>query len=174
MKNILAIPGSLRPGSSNHTVLRFLGTLIAPEITYMLYDGLALIPPFDPAADGDTPPEQVVGLRNLIDAADAIIVCTPEYAFGVPGQLKNALDWTVSSGSFSGKPTALITASTSGEYAHAALITTLGALDARLSDQTLLLISFIRSKINTEGKITDKDSIERLTAVVNALTETGG
>src|SRR3569833_418612 len=97
---IFAIPGSLRAGSSNHAILTFLGKLAPVNTAYIIYDGLADIPAFDPGLDNDDPPKTVAELRNQLAKADAIIICTPEYAYGVPGALKNALDWMVSSGSF--------------------------------------------------------------------------
>lgn len=171
-KSIFAISGSLRSGSSNHNILRFLKKISPAEVNFFIYDSLAEIPPFDPGNDHESPPEPVSSFRSSISHADAIIICTPEYAYGVPGQLKNALDWTVSSGSFSGKPTALITASTGGENAHAALIKTLGAIDADLQENVTLLISFIRSKMDGAGNIIDEETAESLKAVFNALLET--
>ncbi len=169
IKKVLAISGSLRTGSSNHNILRFLGEMAPENVEYTIYDGLAQIPPFDPGNDNESPPDAVAEFRRLIEQADAIIICTPEYAFGVPGQFKNALDWTVSSCSFTGKPTALITASTGGENAHAALLKILGAIDAILSDETTLLISFIRSKMDADGNVADADTAASVKAVFNAL-----
>ena len=63
--------------------------------------------------------------------ADGVIICTPEYAHGVPGSLKNAIDWTVGTGEFSGKPTMLITASTDGKNGHKALLETLKVIEAK-------------------------------------------
>src|SRR3569833_2059023 len=160
MKNIFAISGSLRAGSSNHTILQYLCGSMTDDINYAIYDGLANIPAFDPGLDNDNPPAAVTDLRQKIAEADAIIICTPEYAYGVPGALKNALDWTVSSGSLSGKPLALITASTGGENAHEAMIKILGALDAKLSPETTLLISFVRTKIDATGNVADDIAIK--------------
>ena len=107
----------------------------------------------------------------MLATADGVIICTPEYAFGVPGSLKNALDWTVGSGSFEGKPLALITASTGGQYAHGALQLILkNALGAHLSDDTSLLISFIRTKLDSTGAITDTATKEKLTGCFETLT----
>jgi len=162
MKNILAISGSLREGSSNHNILEMLDQMMPSEMKSTIYDGLRDIPAFDPGIDNDNPPATVSDLRYLISHADGIIICTPEYAFGVPGALKNALDWTVSSGSFSGKPTALITASTGGKNAHEAMIKILGAIDAKLSPETMLLIQFVRSKMDSTGNIIDPDTFQKL------------
>jgi len=170
-KNIFAISGSLRAGSSNHNILNFLKKLAPVDVNISIYDGLATIPPFDPGNDNDTPPQPVIEFRELIVNADGVIICTPEYAYGIPGQLKNALDWTVSSGSFTAKKTALITASTGGENAHAALLKVLGAIDASLSDDTTLLISFIRSKMSADGHITDAATEKSLKSVFDALVK---
>lgn len=170
-KQIFAISGSLRSGSSNHNILNYLKSLAPQDVSFNIYDGLATIPPFDPGNDNDAPPESVMKFRNLIADADGIIICTPEYAFGIPGQLKNALDWTVSSGSFSGKSTALITASTGGENAHTALLKVLGAIDASLADDTTLLISYIRSKMDATGNITDAETVENIKLVLSNLVK---
>jgi len=169
MKTILAISGSLRSGSSNHNILNYIKSRTPADVNFYIYDDLAAIPPFDPGNDNDTPPEPVSKFRNLLADSDGIIICTPEYAFGIPGQLKNALDWTVSSGSFSGKKTALITASSQGENAHEAMIKVLGAIDASLSGETTLLISFIRSKIESDGNITDPETEQKIAFVFNSL-----
>jgi len=162
MKRILAISGSLRQGSSNHAILKYLGSLVQSDIEYIIYDDLANVPAFDPGLDNEKPPSSVSRLRRLLTEADGVIICTPEYAFGVPGSLKNMLDWLVSSSSLVNKPVALITASLAGEYAHASLLLTLGALTAKLSDETNLLIQFVRSKVAADGTITDIDAIEKL------------
>jgi NAD(P)H-dependent FMN reductase len=170
MKSILAISGSLREGSSNHNVLQLLGKMMPDRINYIIYDGIRNIPAFDPGIDNDNSPAPVADLREQLTQADGIIICTPEYAFGVPGALKNALDWTVSSGSFSGKPTALITASTGGENAHEAMIKILGAIDAKISPNTTLLIQFVRSKMDSSGIITDPDTSQNLKTLIEAFT----
>ncbi|WEA02259.1 NADPH-dependent FMN reductase [Mucilaginibacter sp. SJ] len=156
--NIFAISGSLRTGSSNHNILKFLGRLIPADINYSIYDRLADIPPFDPGLDHEYPPESASELRSLMKDTSGIIICTPEYAFGVPGQLKNMLDWMVSSGSLVDKPVALVTASSVGSHAHEALLLTLRALSAKVTAGATLLIPFIRSKIDVNGNITDEQT----------------
>jgi len=153
-KNIFAISGSLRSGSSNHNILRFLGGLMPADVDYTIYEDLAQIPPFDPGLDNEHPPQTVIDFRNKIANADIVIICTPEYAFGVPGQLKNALDWTVSSSTLVDKQVVLITASSVGDSAHASLLKTLGALSANVIAD--LLVPFIRAKIDSDGQIMDE------------------
>jgi len=88
----------------------------------------------------------------------------------VPGSLKNALDWTVSSGSLLDKSLALITAAAGGENAHAALLLILGALSANVLNSTQL-IPFIRSKMDGEGNITDVETTEKLKELFEALVD---
>jgi len=166
-KNIFAISGSLRTGSSNHNILRFLGGLMPADVNYTIYEDLAQIPPFDPGLDNEHPPQAIVDFRNKIANANIVIICTPEYAFGVPGQLKNALDWTVSSSTFVDKQVALITASSVGDSAHASLLKTLGALNSNVIAD--LLVPFIRAKIDSSGHIIDNDLKADLGVVLDIL-----
>ena len=168
-KNILAISGSLRASSSNHAILRTLKEMIPTDTNYNIYNGISEIPAFDPGLDNGTPPSAVTAFRKQLAEADGIIICTPEYAYGVPGALKNALDWTVSSASFSGKPIALITASTGGENAHEALIKILGAIDAKFTPKTTQLIQFVRSKMDIDGNVTDLTTAENLKILANVF-----
>lgn len=151
MPTILALSGSLRADSSNQTLLRVLAEVAPSHVRVQVYEGLAHLPPFSPGPD-DEPPATVSDLRRQLADADGVLICTPEYAFGIPGALKNALDWTVGSGEFYGKPVALITASSLGEKAHQALQWVFEALGANVV--VTLLVANVRTKVNAEG-ITD-------------------
>jgi len=110
----------------------------------------------------------------LITEADGVFFCIPEYAFGVPGALKNALDWTVSTTAFSEKPVALITAASQGEKAHAALLQTLTALGTKINEDVTLLISFIRSKLNEKNEIKDIPTLNAIKTIVDSFIQTIG
>ena len=142
---IIAIPGSLRANSSSMAVLRFIQGLLEGVVQYEIFSGLGAIAHFDDSID---PPAEVKDFRSLIRAADGVLICSPEYAFGVPGTLKNAIDWTVSSGEFVGKPVALITAATNGVHAHASLLLTLGAISTVVPEGCALHLPFIRAKMD--------------------------
>lgn len=152
---ILAICGSVRPRSSNLSILQKLGTMLPAGVTYTIYQGIDTLPHFNPDHDNDNPGETFNQFRSLIQQADAVIICSPEYAFGVPGVLKNALDWTVFSGSFNTKPTTVITASSVGNNAHASLLLTFKALGAVIPPNGEILIPFVRTKVSEQGEITD-------------------
>ena len=168
-KTILAISGSLRDGSSNTQLLKLFGTWMPPHIDYSFYDGIASLPHFIPMAEDEALPETVQELHEQLNTSDAIIICTPEYAFGVPGSLKNLLDWTVATGNLVDKQVAVVTASSSGSYAHPSLLTTLGALSAKIVDGGTLLVPFIRAKMDAAGNITDEATEKDLRFVIANL-----
>ena len=174
MKNVLAISGSLRTESTNLKIIEFVARLAAQRLRFNLYEGLSQIPAFNPDLDGEgaTPPLEVADFRRQIKEADGVLIRTPEYVFGVPGALKNAIDWTVSSGSFINKPTALITASSLGEKAHESLLLTLETLEARIGESSALLVSHARTKINSAREVTDTATVERLKSLCESLLET--
>ncbi len=164
---ILAISGSLRNNSSNHKVINTIATMMPESIDFIIYNNLGNLPHFN----DDDSYEIIHEWRRLIKEADGVLICTPEYAFGVPGSLKNALDWTVSSGEFYDKPVALITASSSGDKAHTALLHTLTALTAKMTDSTKLLIPFIRSKFNEKGQVSDVSMLGEIKKLINSLIQ---
>lgn len=166
---ILALCGSLRPNSSNHSIIRYLAATAPAGVECILYEGIESLPHFNPALDVEDAIEAVKQLREAISQADGVLVCTPEYAFGVPGSLKNALDWTVSSGSLNGKPAAIVTASSSGEKAHPALLQIFTALGARVAGGAALLVPYIRTKINNQGELTNEATRQALLGVMEAL-----
>lgn len=165
---ILAISGSTRAHSSNHQLIGIIAAGNAEAIDMIHYTGLCQLPHFNPDLDNETPPPTVIAFRDQLRAADGVLICTPEYAMGVPGTLKNALDWTVSSMGFSKKPVALITASSAGEQAHASLIKTLLVIESDLPESSRLHIPFIKAKLK-EGRITDEETAKQVRAVAESL-----
>jgi NAD(P)H-dependent FMN reductase len=128
---ILAISGSLRRGSSN-TALVGAAALLAPDaVDVSIYRELAQLPPFNPDLDGDAS-DTVIRFRAQLRACDAVLISSPEYAHGVPGVLKNALDWVVGSGELLDKPVAVINASGRATHAWTSLRETLTVMSARV------------------------------------------
>ncbi len=137
---LLAISGSLRAVSSNASALRAAALVAPAEVEVAAYAGLADLPAFNPDLDTDEPPEAVRALRRRIGECDGLLICSPEYAHGVPGALKNALDWLVSSLEFSGTPVALINASPRSVHADAQLREILTTMDARLVESASITL----------------------------------
>lgn len=166
---ILGISGSLRSNSSASAVLNVVAGLVPEYVEFRIYNGLADIPAFN---DSNEIPEIVEAFINLLSESDGVFFVIPEYAFGVPGALKNALDWTVSSSTaFPGKPVALITAATGGDKAHAAFLLTLKAISAKILGGATLLLSFIRSKLNEKNEIKDPATLGQVRTVINSLID---
>jgi len=163
---ILAVSGSLRASSSNARILAQMAKWEAAAVEFIIYEGLGNLPAFD---DTEQTPIAVSEWRKQLQEADAVLICTPEYAFGVPGALKNALDWTVGSGELVNKPLALITASTGGEKAHAAFLQIFTALSAKIPEGGSLLISYVRSKLNAAGEISDAATLAAAQGVLAKL-----
>jgi chromate reductase, NAD(P)H dehydrogenase (quinone) len=166
MVKILAIPGSLRENSSSNQILKAFIELSPPDVSVEIYDGVGRLPHFN---DAEKPSDEVIAFRAKISNADAVLICTPEYAFGIPGSLKNALDWTVASGEFVEKRVGLITASSQGEKGHAALLLVLQALSSNVVEDATLIISFVRSKLNGDGSLKDPKVADDLKSVITHL-----
>lgn len=143
--------------------------MIPADVDVEVYNGIGSLPHFNDAGEA---PESVNEFRMKIKKADAVLICTPEYAFGIPGSLKNALDWTVGSGEFIDKPVGLVTASSQGEKGHAALLLVLGAISAKVIAEATLLISFVRARLDDKGNVKDVSTVDNLTKVINALLRT--
>jgi len=137
-----------------------------------LFDGLDALPHFSPERDTDPPLPPVAHFRNAIAQADAVLISTPEYAFGIPGVLKNALDWTVSTVLMNHKPVGVMSASpgyAGGERAMASLLPTLQALDTRIPEGGALVVSSVKSKLALDGTITDVPTDVALRTLVAGL-----
>jgi NAD(P)H-dependent FMN reductase len=117
---LLAISGSLREASINSAFCRVVARLAPPSFQVAVFRGLGDLPLFNPDLEAAAP-TAVAQLRAAVDQADALIVASPEYAHGIPGAMKNALDWLVSFEGAVGKPVALANTSPRAHHAQEAL-----------------------------------------------------
>jgi NAD(P)H-dependent FMN reductase len=140
---IAAISGSLRAGSSNTAVLRAAARLAPAGVEVISFEGIAGLPFFNPDLDGDEVPAPVGAMRELIGRVDGLLISSPEYARGVAGVLKNALDWLVGSHEFPDKPVALINTSPRATHALAALTLTLETMSARLATEACVTLPLL-------------------------------
>jgi NAD(P)H-dependent FMN reductase len=131
---IVGISGSLQRQSSNTALLHDVRT-IATDADVVLFEQLAAVPAMNPDVDDAHVAPAVRELRELVGSADAVVLASPEYAHGVPGALKNALDWLVGTGELYAKPVAVLSAAPSAErgvHARRDLERTLHAQGARV------------------------------------------
>jgi chromate reductase, NAD(P)H dehydrogenase (quinone) len=159
---VLAIPGSLRATSSNAALLRAARGVVPAGTQVTLYDGLGGLPHFSPDLDVEPIPTPVAALRAYVGAVDALAISSPEYAHGIPGSLKNALDWLVSTVQPIGKPVLLVSASPAGaKHAHAQLLEVLRTMSMRVIDGGAHMFS--RAKLDVNGGITSPELLAALT-----------
>lgn len=169
MKNIFAINGSASDHSSNQKLLDNLAELTKDFFSLTFFNDLKKLPHFDPELSVDNTPKIILDFRHSIETADGIIICTPEYVFSIPGGLKNAIEWCVSTTVFSDKPTGLITASANGVKGHEELQLIMKTIMATFTPATTLLIQGVKGKINDDGKITDNKTKDDLIRFSNAF-----
>ena len=167
---VLLICGSTRDGSSNALALRTLHELEISGITTDYYTGLRELPAFVP--DMQPVPAAVHELLSRVTEADAVMFSTPEYAGGLPGALKNLLDWTVGGGELYRKPTAWIDVANPGrgQGARAQLQTVLGYVGAQVIIPACVHVTLHR----VDGAVTLEESAQQeLANAVAALVAAG-
>lgn len=147
---ILAISGSLRAQSTNTSLLEALRLRAPDGVEVLLYDRLEQIPPFNPDLEMTQELPAVLHFRAALQWAEAVVFSTPEYAHGIPGSLKNALDWVVGTGELSRKPVTLVNASGRGVYAQAALREVLKTMDAVFVEAAEATIDLQGRKLTAE------------------------
>jgi NAD(P)H-dependent FMN reductase len=169
--HILVLNGSTRASSTNGLFIEAIIKLAHDRATFTVHPSVADLPHFNPDLDIDPAPPAVAHFRELLRKADGLLICTPEYAMGVPGALKNALDWTVSSADLRQKPIMLVTASLSGEKAQASLVGTLVVLEGVITPATTVLVQFARTKVDAQANITDAQTGQELRMALDTFVE---
>lgn len=171
MKTIFAIIGSASENSTNQRLVEFLADSTKDQFNWIIFSKLKSLPHFDPELSVNNPPQEIIAFRKQIEQADGILICTPEYVFSIPSGLKNAIEWCVSTTVFSDKPTGLITASAQGEKGHEELQLILKTVMAKFHNETTLLISGIKSKLDNDGRITDPETLHKLEKFKSVFSE---
>jgi chromate reductase len=168
---LLAISGSLRAVSLNTALLEAAARLAPDGLTVVQYRGVGRLPHFNPDRDGDSPPLEVVSLRSSIKAADGLLISSPEYAGGIPGSLKNALDWLVSCVEFPNKPVALFNASQRAADAQAALRLVLTTMSARLIEPASITVPLLGTGLDELGIATHAEFAPPIRAALAAYRD---
>jgi len=173
---LLLISGSLRAGSTNTAVLRTARTVAPEVVAAALYDGMGTLPHFNPDDDREGEPVHaaVTELRVQVMAADALLLCTPEYAGALPGALKNLLEWTVGDAGTHEKPVAWVNASgpaapTGAADAHDSLRKVLGYVGADIVEAACVRIPVTRDAVGPDGTISDREIRGRIEETLTTL-----
>jgi NAD(P)H-dependent FMN reductase len=165
---VLLLCGSTREGSSNGAAVRAVHELGLPGLQTDLYESLSELPAFVP--DEQPVPAPVADLLGRIRAADAVLISTPEYAGGLPGSLKNLLDWTVGGGELYQKPVAWLDVANPGrgEGARTQLTVVLGYVGARIVPEACVHLPLERTEGVRIAPAAQAELLRALTALLGS------
>jgi chromate reductase, NAD(P)H dehydrogenase (quinone) len=171
LAKILAISGSLRAQSSNRLLVELARTIAQPG-QVELYEGLNILAPFNPDLDTDgAMPSSASDLRTRAERADAFIVSVPEYAHGLPGSFKNALDWLVGSTALVGKPVAIWSSTTRAMHAPAQLREILATMAAQVIEDACLTIEQASRAMMIDELLRIEDVLADTSAALRCLLQ---
>jgi len=165
---ILAISGSLRAASLNSALLRAVARLAPPDISVQLFADLGYLPLFNPDIEMTDQPV-VARFREQLLAADAVLIASPEYAHGITGAMKNALDWMVGSEVFVNKPVALLNASPRAVHAQASLKEIITMMSARVVEEASITVPILGANFDEEGIVTHPAISDALRQMLTTL-----
>ncbi|MGC4029591.1 MAG: NADPH-dependent FMN reductase [Steroidobacteraceae bacterium] len=165
---ILAIAGSLRAASINAAFCRAAARLATGGLSVEVYAGLAELPLFNPDLETALP-ARVSELRSKVAGADALLIASPEYAHGVTGAMKNALDWLVSFEGFVGKPVALVNTSPRAHHAYDALAETLTTMSATIIADASVAIALLGSCVTEEEMVRSPQVSSRILGMLASM-----
>jgi chromate reductase, NAD(P)H dehydrogenase (quinone) len=178
---VLLVSGSVRDGSTNTAVLRTARAVAPQDVEAVLYEGILSLPHFNPDddAEGMEVAAPVAEMRAHMHAADALLICTPEYAGAMPGVLKTLLEWTIGDASTYGKPVAWINASspaapTGGADAHESLEKVLRYAGADIVTEACTRIELTRAQLDPSGLIEDEAVRSQIAQALATLTRRAG
>ena len=158
---VLAISGSLRAKSSNSSLIDAALELAPLAMEIVAFRGLGSLPHFNPDVLSAELPDEVRSFYDLVRDVDGLMISSPEYAHGIPGSLKNALDWLVPDTDFPGKPIMLIGG---GVYAQTQLTEILQTMSAEIFVNELIRSPVLRAAFDTEGKLQEPEVKQLLRA----------
>jgi chromate reductase len=174
---VCGIAGSLRQKSYNRALLRAAVELRPEGMEIRAFDRMAEIPPYNQDVEDAGVPEPVEALRRAIGEADALLIATPEYNHGVPGVLKNAIDWASRPPRRSvlkGKPTAIFGASTGvtgTARAQSQLRLSFVFTETPALLQPEILVYRAAEKFDAEGRLVDEKTREFVGRLLLALAD---
>lgn len=167
--NLLALSGSLRAASSNQRALDAIALLAPDGVTIERAPAIDSLPFFNPDVEQSALPPAIVHWRARIAQCDALIVSSPEYAHGVPGALKNALDWLVGGIEIIGKPIALVNATPPAEYSHAQLRETLRVMGGAIVDDACITLPLRGRSTRAEDIAKDEEMAKAIRGMFAAI-----
>jgi chromate reductase len=170
---ILAISGSLRAASINSALLRAAARLAPRDMSVTVFSGIGDLPLFNPDSE-DRVPNIVTAFRSNVAEADALLFASPEYAHGVTGTIKNALDWLVSFEPFADKLVAVLNTSARAHHADVALRETLKTMAAVIVESASITIPLVGAKLDEDGMVSTPGVATSIQEALGALDNAFG
>ena len=176
---VLAISGSLRAASYNGALVAGVKELAPDEIDVAIYSDVGSLPHFSEDLEGVNTPAEVIELRRRLGEADAVLISTPEYNGGMPGALKNLIDWAsrpYGQSSFAGVPVAVTGTSVSpygAQRAQEQLLPVLRAAGAVTVGEAHP-VGPAAEVFAADGSITDAGVVDLVKGLLSGLGDWGG
>jgi chromate reductase len=174
--SLLLISGSARDGSTNVAALRTAAAVAGDDVDAVVFGGIGELPLFNPDDDREGVPidPRVAAMRTAVAAADALLLCTPEYAGALPAALKNLLEWTIGDAGTYRKPVAWINAAgpaapSGAADAHESLAKVLRYAGAEIVDGACVRVPVTRDMVGHDGLISDDGARSAIAAAVTTL-----
>lgn len=176
---LLGLSGSLRNGSSNTALLEAAAAVAPDDVELDLYEPLDALPHFDPDVEIDGPlPTSVATFRAAVARADGLVVSCPEYAHGVPGTFKNALDWLVGGEGFTDTPVALLDTSPRSTHAPAQLREIVATMSGDVVETASVTVAVSGRGLDADAIVADEELAtqvrDAVAALGDAIDETSG
>jgi chromate reductase, NAD(P)H dehydrogenase (quinone) len=166
---ILTLSGSLRAASTNTALLEACQLLAPPGVELRPFRGVGELPHFNPDVETTALPAVVAAFRDEITRADGLLISSPEYARGIPGALKNSLDWLVGHPPFAGKPVGLLNASPRSVHATAQLLEVLTTMSAYIVREALITLPLLGTGLSAAEIAADPKLSEPVRQALAAL-----
>jgi len=167
---VLALSGSLRAASINSALLRAAARLAPPDVSVLVFGGLGELPLFNPDQEANRP-GNVAAFQHLVAESDALLIASPEYAHGVTGTIKNALDWLVGFELFASKPVAVLNASPRARHADTALRETLKTMAAVVIEPASIPLPLLGANLDEDGMVATPSVVTAIRDSLTALYE---
>lgn len=172
MIRLLAVCGSLRAVSTNAALLKAAQRLAPPGLAIDLYESLGTLPHFNPDLDVEPAPAAVADWRARVRAADGLLISSPEYARGIPGSFKNALDWLVSWDGFPAKPVAFFHASERAVASQAAMRLVFETMSAQVVDDATITVPLLGRQTDAAAVAGDGEIAAQIVGALKAFAAT--
>lgn len=166
--HVLAISGSLRAASVNTAMLRAAARLAPVGMAFTVFEGLGALPLFNPD-QSDAPPQTVLHLFEAVSSADVVLFASPEYAHGITGAMKNALDWLVGFEPFAGQAVAVVNTSDRAHHADAALREVLTTMAAQMVERASVTLPLLGAGLDVDGMVRSEPVSTAIRRMLQAL-----